>query len=114
MYRMPFGKHQGRSLMDVVMDDPDYCDWLLAQTWFGEKYPTLRATLAAMRTGDRVISDESVHTIAEPPPRRRSSRRIGRQQLSEAMQVNAAFLAPPEVLDGGCTVYRPSFAQRAQ
>lgn len=27
--RMPFGKHKGTSLKDLVEKHPDYCDWLI-------------------------------------------------------------------------------------
>ena len=116
MYRLPFGKYRGRSIIAIAMDDPGYCDWLLSQPWFVEKYPTLQTTLIASRSGDHIASEDAIHTIAEPPPRRRSARRKGRQQpLAEAIQASVAFVAPPEVVDGGCVVLRPrAFAQRAQ
>ena len=117
MDRLPFGKHRGQSLGVVLMADQGYCKWLLNQTWFAEQYPKLRSALASMMAGDRVVADElqSTHTIAEPPPRRRSSRRKGHQPLAEAIQASVALLAPPELLDGGCVVLRPrAFAQRAQ
>jgi hypothetical protein len=114
MHRLPFGKYRGRSLMTVAIDDQSYCDWLLGQPWFSEKYPTLQETLVAVRTGDRVATDESQCAITEAPPRRRSARRTRRQRSDQAIQANVAFLAPPEVLDSGCVLFRPrAFGQRA-
>ena len=38
---MPFGKYRGAPL-DVVQNDRPYAEWLLCQTWFGERYPRHR------------------------------------------------------------------------
>jgi hypothetical protein len=42
---MPFGKYRGAPLTAVV-DDVAYAEWLLAQTWFGEKFPRQHSYLA--------------------------------------------------------------------
>ena len=31
--RMPFGKHRGKFLIEVVDEDPQYLHWLLDQEW---------------------------------------------------------------------------------
>jgi uncharacterized protein (DUF3820 family) len=38
---MPFGKHKNRLLEEIVVDDPSYLDWLVAQDWFHTKFPAL-------------------------------------------------------------------------
>jgi len=29
---MPFGKHKGLPLWEIIKDDPDYANWLLSET----------------------------------------------------------------------------------
>jgi hypothetical protein len=38
---VPFGKHKGRLLDEVILDDPNYLQWLTSQEWFRAKYMTL-------------------------------------------------------------------------
>jgi uncharacterized protein (DUF3820 family) len=38
---MPFGKHKGRLLEEIVVDDPPYLDWLVEQLWFRSEFPAL-------------------------------------------------------------------------
>jgi hypothetical protein len=35
---IPFGKHKGQSVVEVMATDPQYLDWLAAQDWFAQKY----------------------------------------------------------------------------
>jgi len=44
--RMPFGKYVGMPV-DQVLIDRNYVGWLLAQPWFGEKFPEHRQYLEA-------------------------------------------------------------------
>jgi len=37
---VPFGKYKGQPL-EVIATDRGYCDWLLAQAWFVQRYPQL-------------------------------------------------------------------------
>jgi hypothetical protein len=37
---VPFGKHKGQPLT-VLAQDRDYCDWLLQQSWFMQRFPEL-------------------------------------------------------------------------
>jgi uncharacterized protein (DUF3820 family) len=38
---IPFGKHKGRDVLDVIQTDPQYLQWLQAQPWFRDGHPTL-------------------------------------------------------------------------
>jgi uncharacterized protein (DUF3820 family) len=38
---MPFGKHKGRLIEEVLVDDPSYLQWLTGQDWFRTKHITL-------------------------------------------------------------------------
>lgn len=38
---LSFGKHKGRLIEELLIDDPGYLEWLAGQDWFREKYITL-------------------------------------------------------------------------
>jgi uncharacterized protein (DUF3820 family) len=38
---LPFGKYAGMDIEQIAQDDGQYCDWLLRQPWFEEKYAIL-------------------------------------------------------------------------
>jgi len=38
---VPFGKHKGRLIEEVLVDDPGYLQWLAGQAWFRDKYVNL-------------------------------------------------------------------------
>lgn len=41
---VPFGKHKGQPV-EVLLADDNYTQWLMAQTWFAEKYAAIFAML---------------------------------------------------------------------
>lgn len=40
---VPFGKHKGKTVEEIIIMDPQYADWALAQAWFLEKFAQLAA-----------------------------------------------------------------------
>jgi uncharacterized protein (DUF3820 family) len=57
---MPFGKHRGKTLRDILIDDPWYLDWLQDAEIHSER---LAAAIAAMNLRyqaeiDRAIEEE--------------------------------------------------------
>jgi uncharacterized protein (DUF3820 family) len=38
---VPFGKYKGRSIEEVLLDDPGYLQWLAGQDWFRAKFAVL-------------------------------------------------------------------------
>src|SRR5580693_7231732 len=38
---LPFGKHKGEPIDEVMRADPGWVEWVMAQSWFREKHPTL-------------------------------------------------------------------------
>jgi uncharacterized protein (DUF3820 family) len=38
---IPFGKHKGRTIEELIADDPQYIEWLSSQSWFTEKFNVL-------------------------------------------------------------------------
>lgn len=48
---IPFGKHKGEKLSDVMLTDPGWIDWASSQPWFRERFAALFA--AIMNGGSR-------------------------------------------------------------
>lgn len=42
---VPFGKHKGRLIEELLIDDPGYLEWLAGQDWFRAKYVTLHQVI---------------------------------------------------------------------
>jgi uncharacterized protein (DUF3820 family) len=42
---MPFGKHRGQLLEEILVDDPSYLDWLAAQDWFRTEFSALHEAI---------------------------------------------------------------------
>lgn len=101
MHRLPFGKHRDQPLAVVLAADPSYCRWLDGQPWFAEQFPVLRQALQMMVAGDYA----GAARLPPDPPRRRRSRQNPPSATDIATSI--ALFAPPEVLDGGCQVFRP-------
>jgi hypothetical protein len=53
---IPFGKYKGQPV-EVLASDRDYCNWLMAQTWFGERYPQVH-TLVINNFGEPTETPE--------------------------------------------------------
>jgi hypothetical protein len=41
---VPFGKYKGQPV-EVLAADRDYCDWLTAQVWFAQRFPSLHTVV---------------------------------------------------------------------
>ena len=53
---VPFGKYKGQPV-EVLASDRDYCDWLLAQAWFVQRYPQVH-TLVINNFGEPTETPE--------------------------------------------------------
>lgn len=42
---VPFGKHKGKDVLELIEADPNYIQWLVGQDWFRDKYVTLHQTI---------------------------------------------------------------------
>jgi hypothetical protein len=38
---IPFGKHAGRTIDDLIADDPSWCLWIIGQGWFRHRFAPL-------------------------------------------------------------------------
>ena len=41
---LPFGKYKGQPV-DVLQSDPEYCEWLISQGWFSERFPQINTLI---------------------------------------------------------------------
>lgn len=48
---IPFGKHKGHTVDQVLTDDPGYADWLLGQGWLAERFADLHAAITSRGAG---------------------------------------------------------------
>lgn len=42
---VPFGKHKGTTVAELLVRDPQYADWLMAQGWLAERFAGLHAAI---------------------------------------------------------------------
>lgn len=52
---VPFGKHKGKTVGELLERDPDYARWLTAQGWLAERFAELHAAILSRGAG----SDDS-------------------------------------------------------
>ncbi len=50
---VPFGKHRGATVAELLEKDPAYADWLLAQGWLAERFGSEAASMTAPTAGRR-------------------------------------------------------------
>lgn len=48
---VPFGKHKGLTVAELLSVDPSYVDWLLGQAWLAERFAALHAALLTRGAG---------------------------------------------------------------
>jgi uncharacterized protein (DUF3820 family) len=57
---LPFGKHKGRLLEEIFVDDPNYIEWLAAQEWFPSKFPALHAAIIRLDGVEGASADSAL------------------------------------------------------
>jgi hypothetical protein len=45
---IPFGKHKGRSIEELLIAEPSYLWWLLSQNWVWIKYSELHQSIRSL------------------------------------------------------------------
>lgn len=45
-----FGKHAGKTVEQVMVEDGQYLDWIVGQAWFSEKFPDLHGIVSGGNT----------------------------------------------------------------
>lgn len=48
---VPFGKHKGATVAELLAKDPSYADWILAQGWVAERFAELHAAIMTRGAG---------------------------------------------------------------
>jgi hypothetical protein len=59
---IPFGKHKGRTVAEVLATDPQYADWLSLQGWVAERFVELHAAIV---TRGAVSDDSPEHNLIQ-------------------------------------------------
>ncbi len=49
---LPFGKHKGLTVAEVLACDPAYADWVMSQGWLAERFAEIHAALATRGAGN--------------------------------------------------------------
>ena len=52
---LPFGKHKGKTVAELLATDPQYADWVTAQAWVADRFAELHAAIISRGAG----SDDS-------------------------------------------------------
>lgn len=60
---IPFGKHRGRSAVEVAASDPAYLQWLVTQSWFRREHAEICAIVVAVL--DRPSDDTPEHNALQ-------------------------------------------------
>lgn len=89
---VPFGKHKGKSV-EVLMSDPGYREWVMAQPWFRERYPTIYQTIInyAGEPADTPEHNEMQAAFLEPTHRLALARRVLPKTALSSAAAGAAF-----------------------
>ena len=48
---IPFGKHKGKTVAELLATDPAYADWVTAQGWVAERFAELHAAILTRGAG---------------------------------------------------------------
>lgn len=48
---VPFGKHKGKTVAELLTTDPTYADWVTAQGWVAERFAELHAAILSRGAG---------------------------------------------------------------
>lgn len=48
---LPFGKHKGKTVAELLATDPQYADWVTAQAWVAERFAELHAAILTKGAG---------------------------------------------------------------
>jgi len=52
---MPFGKHKGSTVAELLAKDPGYAEWVMSQGWLAERFAEIHAAIASRGT----LSDDT-------------------------------------------------------
>src|SRR5579863_4808679 len=48
---LPFGKHKGKTVAELLAIDPQYADWVVAQGWVAQRFAELHAAILSRGAG---------------------------------------------------------------
>ena len=59
---LPFGKHKGKTVAELLAVDPQYADWVSAQAWVAERFAELHSAIISRGAG---IDDSPEHNAIQ-------------------------------------------------
>ena len=59
---LPFGKHKGKTVAELLAVDPHYADWVSAQAWVAERFAELHSAIISRGAG---IDDSPEHNALQ-------------------------------------------------
>jgi len=59
---LPFGKHKGKTVAELLATDPQYADWVSAQAWVAERFAELHSAIISRGAG---IDDSPEHNAIQ-------------------------------------------------
>lgn len=59
---IPFGKHKGSTVAELLMKDPSYADWVAAQGWVADRFAELHAAIITRGAG---VDDTPEHNALQ-------------------------------------------------
>lgn len=105
---VPFGKYKGKPV-EVMQADPQYCEWLVNQDWFKEKFVGIYQTIINVNTGDAAETPEHNAMQARFLDRRLCDRLLGKIPMVESHynEVNEKEAELLDVTHGYWSDYSP-------
>src|SRR4029079_4299447 len=59
---LPFGKHKGKTVAELLAVDPQYADWVSAQAWVAERFAELHSAIISRGAG---VDDSPEHNAIQ-------------------------------------------------
>jgi uncharacterized protein (DUF3820 family) len=59
---LPFGKHKGKTVAELLVADEEYANWIAAQGWVAERFAELHAAILSRGAG---IDDSPEHNALQ-------------------------------------------------
>jgi hypothetical protein len=59
---LPFGKHKGKTVAELLAVDPQYADWVSAQAWVAERFAELHSAIVSRGAG---VDDSPEHNAIQ-------------------------------------------------
>jgi hypothetical protein len=92
---LPFGKHKGATVAELLAKDPSYADWVVAQGWVAQRFAELHAAILSRGTGSDDTPEHNAlqGRFLDPVFREACLRLVARKALNDTQKSHATDLA---------------------